>query len=318
MATPMTARILDFDPGELVSAYGDTPRFNKDITSRATAQHLARLNAVLQTSIDLPEILRLFNEEISRSVAITGLTFEHKASHYEYALGEINGHSTSYRLQTKEDYLGELTFYRNSQRFEEKELVFLERLIASLVYPLRNGLRYQEAIRSALTDGLTGAGNRISLENVMSRELDLAARYHQPLSILMLDLDHFKSINDSYGHAAGDQVLKSVAQTIRATSRCADMTFRFGGEEFVVLLNKTDAEGATITAERLRSTIAGLSCIYDKNDIPVTISVGIAVFGGNETKEELLSRADKALYIAKANGRNQIIMAEPTTEPTLQ
>lgn len=318
MATPMTARILDFDPGELVSAYGDSPRFNKDINSRATTQHLARLNAVLQTSIDLPEILRLFNEEVSRSIAITGLTFEHKASHYEYALGEVSGHSTSYRLQTKEDYLGELTFYRNSQRFEDKELVFLERLIASLVYPLRNGLRYQEAIRSALTDGLTGAGNRISLENVMSRELDLAARYHQPLSILILDLDHFKSINDTYGHAAGDQVLKSVAQTIRATSRCADMTFRFGGEEFVVLLNKTDSEGASITAERLRSTIAGLSCIYDKKDIPVTISIGIAVFDGYESKENLLARADKALYIAKANGRNQIIMAKPTTEPTLQ
>ncbi len=315
MASPMTARILDFDPGELVNAY-DNSLLRHNSTNQATAQHLARLSAVLQTTIELAEILRLFMEETSRSISITGLHYQHKSAHYEYQLGQQSGHSSSYRLQTNEDYLGELTFYRLKKRFSDTELDFLEQLLSTLVYPLRNGLRYREAVKSALTDSLTGAGNRISMENAMAREFDLAARYHQPLSILMLDLDHFKAINDRYGHGAGDQVLKTVAQTLRATSRCADMTFRYGGEEFVIILNKTDASGAKISAERLRATIAGLSCIYDNQEIPVTISVGVATLCHGESKESLLRRADQALYRAKENGRNQICLAEPLLETT--
>ena len=177
------------------------------------------------------------------------------------------------------------------------------------MYPLRNGIRYQEAIRSALTDPLTGAGNRICLDNVLAREFELASRYQQPLSILMIDIDYFKRVNDTFGHAAGDKVLKTVAETLRVTSRCADMAFRYGGEEFVLLLNKTDLAGARIIAERLRSTIAGLSCIYENSEIPITISIGIAEVREGETRDNLLKRADDALYKAKHSGRNQVQVA---------
>lgn len=311
MATSMTARILDFDTTKLVNAYGETTRRRSDsIPPRVTAQHLARLSAVLQTTLDLGELLQLFFAEVSRSVAVSGISYEHKAYRCEHNLGDPSGHSTSYRLQTKDDYLGELTFYRLKERFQDKELAFLENLISCLVYPLRNGLRYQQAIRSALTDPLTGTGNRINMENVLDREYELAQRYHQSLSVLILDLDHFKAINDNHGHAAGDQVLKTVAQTLRATSRCADTTFRYGGEEFVILLNKTDANGARISAERLRATIAGLSCIYDSREIPITVSIGAATLRSGESKESFLKRADMALYTAKQNGRNQVVLAD--------
>lgn len=309
MSTAMTATILDFDTPELLDVYTNPAEVDKPKSGKA-ALHAARLNAVLQTTIELSEILQIFYQEVSNILKIDGLTYEHKANHFQYLLGQNGGHSSHYVLQTKEDYLGELSFFRKKHRFSKQELNLIEDLIASLVYPLRNGLRYQEAIRSALTDPLTGAGNRICLDNVLAREFELAQRYQQPLSILMIDIDYFKNVNDQFGHAAGDMVLRSVAETIRVTSRCADMTFRYGGEEFVVLLNKTDHEGARISAERIRSTIANLSCIYENKEIPITISAGVATLQAGESKNELLKRADQALYEAKQNGRNQVQSAD--------
>lgn len=315
MATPMTARILDFDTSKLTSAYGRSP--SKKTDSRPSVSRLiTHLSTVLQTSIELAEIIHIFNDEVTQLIPFDGIAYQHQACRYDYSVGKTNGHSTSYRLQTPDDYLGELSFHRKSARFSETELETLERLITSLIYPLRNGLRYQEAVKSALTDALTGAGNRISMENVMAREFDLASRYHQPLSILMLDLDYFKEVNDQYGHAAGDYVLKAVVHSLQAASRCADMTFRYGGEEFVVLLNKTDITGAQITAERLRSTISGLSFHFENNNIPVTISIGGATLRVGETKEELLNRADKALYQSKERGRNCITHANEMHDRT--
>lgn len=305
MSTAMTATILDFDTQELMGVYTNKVRVN-DKRARQAELHAARLNAVLQTTIELSEILQIFYKEFTRLLDADGLGYEHKAHDFQFLLGKNAGHSSHYVLQTKDDYLGELSFYRKNKKFSDNELELIETLIGSLVYPLRNGIRYQEAIRSALTDPLTGAGNRICLDNVLAREFELASRYQQPLSILMIDIDHFKKVNDTFGHAAGDKVLKTVAETLQATSRCADMTFRYGGEEFCVLLNKTDMAGAKIIAERLRATIADLSCIYENNEIPITISVGIATHCGDETRDQLIRRADQALYEAKRNGRNRI------------
>lgn len=314
MANPMSAIILDFDTSKLVSTLDNSAR-RQAPPERGRHQMMARLSTLLQTSIELSEILRLFFTEVSRAVPLKGISFSHAASNIEHTAGDTSGHTVHYRLQTKDDYLGEISFHRGGERYSDNELSLLESLLASLVYPLRNGLRYQEALRSALTDSLTGVGNRVSMENVMTREFELAVRYEQPLSALMVDLDHFKRINDTYGHAAGDHVIKTVAKTLRAASRNADMTFRYGGEEFVLLLNKTDAQGARITAERLRSTIAGLSIIIAGREIPVTISVGVATLCRMETMHGFIDRADRALYAAKESGRNRIMMAhaEPGT-----
>jgi diguanylate cyclase (GGDEF)-like protein len=314
MANPMSAIILDFDTSKLVNTLGDSPRRQAQ-QDRGRHQMMARLSTVLQTSIELNEILHLFFTEVSRVVPLRGIGFSHAASSIDHTIGDTSGHTVNYRLQTKDDYLGEISFHRGGERYSDNELSLLESLLASLVYPLRNGLRYQEAIRSALTDSLTGVGNRVSMENVMTREFELAVRYEQPLSALMVDLDHFKRINDTYGHAAGDHVIKTVAKTLRAASRNADMTFRYGGEEFVLLLNKTDAPGARITAERMRSTIESLAIIIQGRTIPVTISVGVATLCRMETMHGFIDRADRALYGAKESGRNRVVVAhaEPGT-----
>jgi len=304
MATPLQATTLDFDAAKLISIYGEIER-----RKSAESDLRPRLNAVLQTTLDVGEILKLFFEQIQVAVNVGGMTYTQNAYTVNVEIGETHPHSCSYRLQTKEDYLGELIFYRN-RGFNQRDTRMLELLISTLVYPLRNALRYQEAVRSALTDPLTGAGNRIALENVIGREIELAIRSNKAFSILLIDVDRFKSINDNYGHSAGDLVLKSVVKAIKATSRLTDMAFRYGGEEFVVVMNHTDAKGAQIIAERLRAAIAGLSCIYDNSEIPVTVSIGTATWTLNESREHLFNRADIALYTAKHNGRNLVCVSE--------
>ncbi len=310
MGAKVSARVVDLDTATMVN---DSADLYREPQNRATVEALAitRLNAVLQTSIELPEILRLFFREMQRVLLLDGLSYVHGTHSFEHNHGNCAGHTSHYRLQTRTDYLGELSLHRMKQPFSDDDLRRLDKLVATLVYPLRNGLRYLEAVRASLTDGLTGTGNRISLDSVLGREVELATRYSQALSVLVLDLDHFKKINDSHGHITGDYVLKMVAKTIQASSRCADMTFRFGGEEFVVLLNKTDTAGARITAERIRSNISQLSLHFAKQQIPVSVSIGVATLGHGENKDSLLDRADHALYQAKQNGRNQTVVADP-------
>lgn len=306
MGANATARIVDLDAASILNngiATIPEPVFE--------AQAIVRLNLILQTSIELPEILRLFYQEARRAVQMDGISYQHSNPQFSFETGIASGHTSHYRLQTRCDFLGELSLHRTQQAFCDEELRRLDRLVETLIYPVRNGLRYLEAVRASLTDGLTGAGNRIHLESVMNREVEQAHRYQDALSVLVLDLDHFKRINDEFGHATGDYVLKMVAKTLAANSRCADMTFRFGGEEFVILLNKTASAGAKITAERIRRNIERLTLHYASKLIPVSVSIGVATLSRGESKEDLLVRADRALYQAKQNGRNQVVVAEP-------
>jgi len=205
--------------------------------------------------------------------------------------------------------LGEVTFSRR-KRFSEAELSNIESLLGSLIFPLRNALKYRSAVQSALRDPLTGTGNRIALDNALAREKSLADRYDQPLSLLTIDIDHFKRINDNFGHSSGDEVLREVARGIVAVTRQTDMTFRFGGEEFVVLLNKTNPEGASVIAERIRHFIEKARVETNNELLQATVSIGVSTLRKDESTKMLFDRADQALYKAKAQGRNQIIAAE--------
>ncbi len=160
----------------------------------------------------------------------------------------------------------------------------------------------------ARIDWLTGVYNRSSFYEVAVREFAIATRYKRPLAIGMIDVDHFKQINDRYGHLVGDQVLRSIAQTIAHQIRTTDCIGRFGGEEFILLLPNTDTTASLTLAERLRTTIVGLSVHTDRGDISVTISIGIAGRQlADTTIEHLIDRADQALYAAKRQGRNCVV-----------
>jgi diguanylate cyclase (GGDEF)-like protein len=164
--------------------------------------------------------------------------------------------------------------------------------------------------QQAITDPLTGLQNRRFLYQVMPRELSLASRQHTMVAVLLMDIDHFKRVNDTHGHEAGDQVLKDIAKVITGAVRGSDYCFRYGGEEFCVVLPDAAAEGALTRAEAIRAAVESrvVNCLGGK-ELRVTLSVGIAIYpdhGG--TPDALLRAADEALYDAKGAGRNRVAM----------
>lgn len=158
----------------------------------------------------------------------------------------------------------------------------------------------------AITDSLTGLFNRRHFETILRKELKEAKRYHHDVSCLMIDVDHFKRINDSYGHEAGDQVLKEIAQSLRQSMREVDTVARWGGEEFIVVMPRADKDKALEPASRIVRAISQKKFELIPGE-SVTVSIGIACgTGGNEEAEDLIKAADSALYEAKRQGRNRI------------
>jgi diguanylate cyclase (GGDEF)-like protein len=157
--------------------------------------------------------------------------------------------------------------------------------------------------RLAMTDGLTGLANRRHGEQTMRRELARAQRYGTKLCLALLDIDFFKSINDSQGHGVGDEVLMGVGRTIMASIRESDFAARWGGEEFLLLMPNTDLEGAVVCCERIRASVSSRVSCAGK---PVTISIGISIHNPGEAVESTLARADQKLYEAKNTGRNRL------------
>jgi diguanylate cyclase (GGDEF)-like protein len=147
------------------------------------------------------------------------------------------------------------------------------------------------------------------MEQTLQREIDMSRRHAQPLSVLMLDIDHFKRVNDDHGHGAGDEVLRAIAASIKAQLRNVDMVFRYGGEEFLILLSNTGREAAAMVGERLRQATQSEEYFADGQLIEITVSLGCSTLLPGESADSLLRRADSALYVAKREGRNRLAMA---------
>jgi diguanylate cyclase (GGDEF)-like protein len=173
---------------------------------------------------------------------------------------------------------------------------------------LANAKFHSEIEKMARTDGLTGLFNHRNFQERLNDEFRRLERFSSPLSLLLIDIDFFKKINDSYGHPAGDEVLRGVSRTIRETIRNVDIPARYGGEEFAALLPGTSHEGALRMAERLRESIEKRKFLIEGKELRVSVSIGAATSPHDAvTKEELVERADKALYYAKRNGRNRCV-----------
>ncbi|NVK17786.1 MAG: transporter substrate-binding domain-containing protein [Methylocystaceae bacterium] len=173
-----------------------------------------------------------------------------------------------------------------------------------LLYRQRGLKKHNEELaRISSMDKLTNLKNRMALDDILITQFNQFDRYKRPFSVIILDVDHFKSINDTYGHLVGDEVLVAVAKIITSVSRSTDTTGRWGGEEFLILCPETDQEGTRTVAEHFREAIEG--CVFDQ-DIRVTASFGVAEARLGESAQDLMKRADAALYKAKHNGRNQV------------
>ncbi len=170
----------------------------------------------------------------------------------------------------------------------------------------------QMTVEMAVTDGLTGLYNRRYLERQITTLVDQATAREKPLSVLVVDIDRFKSINDTYGHACGDDVLREFARRVKKAVRGIDVACRLGGEEFVILMPETDANLALLVGERLRQRIAATQFRISRGEqsVEVTVSIGIAsLVAGEDTPDSLLKRADDAVYRAKRDGRNRVVGA---------
>lgn len=167
---------------------------------------------------------------------------------------------------------------------------------------------YEEIKKLSLTDPLTNINNRRSFFDISEQLLKLYRRNKEPFSLMMLDIDYFKKVNDVYGHIIGDEILKYTVSHIKKEIRESDVFARYGGEEFIILLINTDAHEAADIAEKVRSSIENNTYVDEQNTISITISVGLSQFNDDESIQELIGRSDSALYKAKERGRNRVIV----------
>jgi diguanylate cyclase (GGDEF)-like protein len=266
--------------------------------------HIAlQITAALQTSLDLNRQVEIFGAEIRKHVAHDSLGYSNEDLGYFIEEGTPGRHSCTYRLTLEDQALGEVRFTRGA-RFQEPEVELLEFLLCSLVYPLRNALHYRQALDEARRDALTGVQNRGAMDAALRREVALAHRHKTGFSVIVLDIDRFKVINDSHGHAVGDQVLRRFVACVNTKIRTTDILARFGGDEFVVLLANTPYEGARLLASRIREAVAAIDCSDLSPGLAITSSLGVAELARGESAEQLMGRADQALYQAKQDGRN--------------
>lgn len=288
-------------------------RVTKTVKQDLGANVQDKLANLLQTTIEIEPLLELFYGQIQRLLKLGSYQFINQTKGIQLKRGTKSAHNCDYSLNIKQQYLGNISFTRN-HRFSEEELVQLENLLGTLVYPLRNALNYNDALNQALIDPLSSLGNRVALDNSLEHQWQMAQRYEQHLGVLMIDIDFFKKINDNYGHDMGDDVIRHVAESIKVTTRQTDMAFRYGGEEFLVLLNKTTILGSSIIAERIRENIANLRLV-DTNgqSINVTASIGGTHLKPGISKTKLVREADKALYMAKKQGRNCVSFYQIST-----
>lgn len=178
---------------------------------------------------------------------------------------------------------------------------------------LASARAYESMVVRATTDGMTQLLNHATFREQSALAVERAKRTQRPLSVIMLDIDHFKSVNDTYGHGVGDDVIRGVADAIRAQARKVDVAARYGGEEFAILLEDTDKAGACLFAERLRAAVADLRYATPQGTFGVTISLGIAMFPEHGlTDDQLLENADAALYVSKRAGRNRVSVFSST------
>jgi diguanylate cyclase (GGDEF)-like protein len=206
-------------------------------------------------------------------------------------------------------------------RFTENHARLASAFASQVAAALENARLYEETRRLSITDPLTGIGKRRHFIELAQREFQRSHRYQRPLSLIMLDLDHFKVVNDTYGHLVGDKVLRAIAKLCENNLRESDIIGRYGGEEFLILLpetpgyesdpNKSDEHTAKAVAERLRKMVESTPTQTAQGKIPITISLGIAELTGDiDDLDTLIDRADQALYQAKQGGRNQSVVWE--------
>lgn len=272
-------------------------------------EKLLELASALQTSLDVEALIGIFSRHLGEFVEHSGLGYVNEPAGVDVASGAVDEHRRELALSLEGESFGCLAIH-SARRLSAAEIDAAEALAAILVHPIRNALMYHEAVNASVRDPLTGVNNRSNFREVLDREVELSRRHGAPLSLIMMDVDRFKSINDEHGHIAGDMALKSIANCMLACIRDSDILFRYGGEEFCIALANTNLAGARKLAERVRRALEILVVRTSGARLHVTASFGVATLGSDDDAANLVDKADQSLYRAKALGRNRIATQE--------
>ncbi|MGM0501394.1 MAG: sensor domain-containing diguanylate cyclase [Bacillota bacterium] len=202
---------------------------------------------------------------------------------------------------------GQVAFKRN---FTEADKRFVTTLANQIAIAIENARMYNQMEELATKDGLTKLYNHSHFQEILSKEIEKAKRYHRKLSLLMMDIDNFKDFNDTYGHQVGDEVLKNLASLLKEQMRKSDTVARYGGEEFAVILPETEIEGAVKIGQRLNKEIKNMVINYEDLTLKVTVSIGASTYHQDKSQKDLINDSDEALYRAKDSGKDQTCSKE--------
>jgi len=233
------------------------------------------------------------------------------------APGLVQGGRAKYALmvpvQRSGQLMGAMELYVPEMRdIKESQSELLLGVAGQAALAISHAQLYQTQEENALTDELTRLPNRRYMAQRFLQEMQRARRYHKELAFVMIDIDHFKQVNDTYGHLQGDQVLAELAKILTAAKRESDVAARYGGEEFALILHETDPEGAMVLAERIRASVEQATF---PGNLKLTISIGVAATNDETQFTSLMEKADEALYEAKEGGRNRVVLADLKTVP---
>lgn len=288
-----------------VKSAADRPPKNQLSHQLISDKNQLRLHQKLQGSLDLGSLINHFFVWLSEQQPLGSVEYVYPDEDISLLSGSLRAHQAHYTLRLQKRYLGELTI-SSQKRFSEQDLFVHEQSIGCLAHYLKNALDFRAMEKMAFYDALTGVMNRKSLDELLPKETKRAERHGYDLSVMMIDIDNFKIINDRVGHIGGDQILKHASKAIRQVLRISDLPFRFGGDEFVLLLPNTDLVGARSAAKQIVASLGNSAVEINNHSITPRVSIGLASYRHGEHHEELIRRADQALYDAKKNGRNCI------------
>lgn len=266
------------------------------------------LASQLFRSLDVKEVVDIFFTMMQKDMPHDSIEYSNEQFGISLTVGKSQRHRLEYTLELAGQSLGLLVMTRG-RVFSDREISGVEELMCSLVYPLRNAILYKAALESAYRDPLTGVDNRASLDRQLPREISLAQRHKRALSVLVVDIDHFKRINDNHGHQVGDRVLCELADVMKECIRGTDQIFRYGGDEFVISLASTPLDGAIDVAERIRHRIERACFEVGNIRLVVSTSIGVAEIHERDTVDSIFRRADNAMLGSKRDGRNRVISA---------
>jgi len=283
-----------------ISARGEFLPFSAEQYRGAEPEPLQSLVNKLQTTLVLEEQLTLFAEYAKQIINLSGLQFQSTSGVTEVAQSDTSQTPYTFDLHIENEHLGQLIYfckYPLTSNISTK----LKNLHNVLHYPLRNALKYNRVLKLATKDALTGLNNRSQFNDSLAQKLERCRRQHRPFSLMLLDLDNFKQVNDSYGHKVGDDVLQEFSSVLCSSIRGTDSVFRFGGDEFAVLIDDLEFTTNKVVAERVMKLVEQSRLLHKYQ---VTTSIGYTLANSQDCENEIFSRADKGLYKAKAAGRN--------------